>query len=134
MFDASKNFNPNMIKKGSISDCYLISSMAAVSKSTKLVQQMFTDPINNNAGMRCVNLHIMGKIVPSVVDTTIPFNGQSEHAFPIGCKPVKSDDQWWPHLLRKLSLNNMVLIKLFLVEIAILLCTEWLVAFLYNTT
>lgn len=42
MFDASKNFNPNMIKQGSIGDCYLISSMAAVSKSTKLVQQMFT--------------------------------------------------------------------------------------------
>ncbi|KAK8838615.1 hypothetical protein M9Y10_032649 [Tritrichomonas musculus] len=101
MFDASKNFNPNMIKQGSIGDCYLISSMAAVSKSTKLVQQMFTDPINNNAGMRCVNLHIMGKIVPVVVDPTIPFNGQSEHAFPIGCKPVKSDDQWWATFVEK---------------------------------
>ncbi|KAK8834500.1 hypothetical protein M9Y10_026943 [Tritrichomonas musculus] len=43
----------------------------------------------------------MGKIVPVVVDPTIPFNGQSEHAFPICCKPVKSDDQWWATFVEK---------------------------------
>ena len=71
MFDPKKEFNPHMIKQGAIGDCYLISSMVAISKSSKLIQKIFSDPINNNAGIRCVNFNIMGKAVPVIVDTTI---------------------------------------------------------------
>lgn len=101
MFDQGQGFNPNILKQGQLGDCYFISAMVAVSRKPNLVQAMFQEPVNNNAGIRCVNFHIMGKIVPVIVDTTLPFTGTYDTSTPKFCKPVTHNDQWWGTIVEK---------------------------------
>lgn len=101
MFDQSQGFNPNIIKQGQLGDCYFVSAMVAISRKPSLVAQIFSDPINNSAGIRCANFHIMGKIVPVIVDTTVPFTGNYDVSTPKFCKPVTKNDQWWATIVEK---------------------------------
>ncbi|KAK8840135.1 hypothetical protein M9Y10_031073 [Tritrichomonas musculus] len=101
MLDGSRRYNANIIKQGAIGDCYLISAMVSISKNPKLLLKLLSDPVNNNAGVRCVNFHFMGKIVPVIVDTKIPFRGSSESSNPYACMPVNRDDQWWAPIVEK---------------------------------
>ena len=101
MFDQNQGFNPNMIKQGALGDCYFVSALVAISRKPQLVAQIFSDPINNSAGIRCANFHIMGKIVPVIVDTTVPFTGNYDTSTPKFCKPVTHNDQWWGTIVEK---------------------------------
>ncbi|OHS94729.1 Clan CA, family C2, calpain-like cysteine peptidase [Tritrichomonas foetus] len=97
MFNPNAPFNPNSIKQGQIGDCYFVSVLVALSRNPKLIGSIFSEPINNDKGAACVNFHFMGKTVPVIVDTLIPF-GLSTPRF---CKPVTKNDQWWCSIVEK---------------------------------
>lgn len=101
MFAESQGYNNNIIKQGKLGDCYFVSALVAISRKPKIVSTVFDEPINNDQGIRCVKFHIMGNIVPVVVDTTVPFTGNTDISTPKFCKPVTKEDPWWGTIVEK---------------------------------
>lgn len=108
VFDRLENQFPEIMdqisqtnfQQGRLGDCYLVAAMSALAEDPKLVQQIFEQPIKNNAYISCVSFHRFGKVDKVTVDTFVPFyqNRPDRCAF---TSPDSKTASYWPAIVEK---------------------------------
>lgn len=93
-----KETDASDIQQGFIGDCYLISSLAAISKNPGVVENIFENPILKDNGVFSVKFKMFGQTAHVVVDSKLPFKGGKLYC---ATPSDKSRSPWWFTMVEK---------------------------------
>ena len=94
-----ENINYDSIKQGQIGNCYFIAVLVAISRKPDFVIKLFHPLLDLNTGSVCILFQSLGKFIPIIIDTLIPFNNKSNQ--PTFSKPKSLNDSPWFCLIEK---------------------------------